>query len=263
MGAFRIFNLVFLLICMPLVGCGVTDIDKDDEYAKMSKADILLRAKMAMNAQHYQEATKDLDAIEAHYPFSEDAKKAKLLSLYTSLKAGQYAIAETEAQYFIEMNPNHPKVDYAYFIKGLSAYYQSIGRLVRYLPINRDATDQNSNRRAFFAFSELVKKYPKSKYANNAYKRMVYLKNTLAKYELNTAIYYAKRSAWVAVINRANNIVENFDDTEHVKEALYLLSIAYNKLKMYQQSQDAIKILEHNHPGSIAKLKEIEYIKNT
>ena len=120
---------------------------------------------------------------------------------------------------FIRLYPQNTHVDYAYFLKGLVNFNRGKGLTERFLPIDASQRDQSSALTAFQAFSELLERYPQSQYAEDAKKRMVFLRNRLARHEIHVASYYMKRGAYLAAVNRAKNVVESYPRTPSVPDA--------------------------------------------
>ncbi|MGH8245280.1 MAG: outer membrane protein assembly factor BamD, partial [Gammaproteobacteria bacterium] len=170
------------------------------------------------------------------------------------------AQAITAAERFIRLHPNHPNVDYAYYLKGLVNFNRGRGLTERFLPIDLSQRDPASALQSFRDFEDLLEKFPDSPYAADTQKRMVYLRNILAQHEVNVANYYMRRGAYVAAANRARYVIETYPRTPSVPDALVLMAKAYKVLEMDDLSNDAIRVLElnyPNHPG-IHEVREVE-----
>jgi outer membrane protein assembly factor BamD len=162
----------------------------------------------------------------------------------------------------IKLNPRHPNVDYAYYVKGLARFDQGRGFLDRISPLDPSQRDPGRALESFEDFSVLVNRFPNSRYAKDARKRMLYLRNNLAKHELHVANYYMRRGAYVAAANRAKYVVENYDRAPSVPRALVVMSKAYKVLGLTDLSDDVVRVLRLNypeHPG----VKEIEALTIT
>ena len=152
----------------------------------------------------------------------------------------------------MKLYPGSLAIDYAHYLKGLSNYNQNKGLLSRFLPTDTSQRDQGAAVDSFNDFSELLKRYPDSKYAEDARQRMVHLRDLLAREEVNIANYYMRRGAYVAAANRARYVVENYQQTTSMPEALTIMAKAYKVLQMDDLSNDALRVLElnfPNHPG--------------
>ena len=147
------------------------------------------------------------------------------------------------------MHPRHASADYAYYLKGLANFNRGRNVLDVVLPQDPSARDPGAAAQAFRDFEELVRQYPDSRYAADATQRMVYLKNTVAQHEIHVARYYLRRAAYVAAANRARYVVERFQGTPSVPEALVIMATAYRVLGLDDLSADALRVLELNYPN--------------
>ena len=151
---------------------------------------------------------------------------------------------------FIKLHPNHPNVDYAYYLKGVVNFYEDQSSLAQWSGQDPTERDPRSARDSFAAFKELVQRYPKSKYAADATARMAYLVNGLASHEVHVARYYYERGAYVAAANRAQYAVKTYPESPAIEEALYIASQSYAKLGMKELQADAERVLRTNFPNS-------------
>lgn len=202
----------------------------------------------AMDSDNYTLAVEKLQLLEARYPFGRYSEQAQLELIYAYFKTYEPESAAAAADRFIRLHPNHDNIDYAYYMKGLTAFEQDRSFLTRYLPLDETQRDPGAARDSFDAFATLVNRYPESEYAPDAQKRMQYLKNRLAAHEIHVASYYMKRQAWVAAANRGRYVVENFQETPSVPDALAIMGEAYTELRLTDLAQDAYRVLELNFP---------------
>lgn len=241
-----VVGVALLTMLMLLGGCATTG---DEEGFKSWPAKKLYKeAKNEMDAGDYELAIEYLETLEARYPFGELAEQAQLETAYAYYKFEEYDSAIAAADRFIKLHPRHPKVDYAYYLRGLAAYHKNDTPYDIIAKQDPSERDPGSTRDSFNYFAELVKKFPKSKYVPDAIKRMKYQRNLLAKHEIHIAHYYMKRGAYVAAANRAKYVVENYSQTPAVAEALTLLSEAYKNLKMDDLASDTKRVLKENYP---------------
>ena len=147
-------------------------------------------------------------------------------------------------------------MDYAYYLKGLVNYDQNLGLLEKYMPSRIRDRDQTASRDAFADFRELLRRYPDSRYASDARQRMVFLRNNLAAYEIAVGEYYYRREAFIATVNRARYVLENYPGTPQNAEALMLMHMAYNELQMTDLADSAFEVLEINYPDHYYVLGE-------
>src|SRR6056300_1056608 len=183
------------------------------------------------------------------YPDHKVIPTARLKLAYAYYKFSDRELSNSTLNQFITLYPSHPSMDYALFLKGLNLYKEKgiINKLTFQDISDRDVNDL---KKAFDAFDELIKKYPDSKYSQDATDRMTYLMNKIAEYDLHVARYYMKRRAYVAALNRAKNVYTSYPDSIHVKEALVIQYIAYKELKLKDLEMSTKKIIDHNYPNS-------------
>ena len=230
-----------------LWGCSTTSEDEEG-FKSWPPEKLYKEAQREMKAGDYELAIEYFETLEARYPFGKLAEQAQLETSYAYYKFQEYDSAIAAADRFIKLHPSHPNVDYAYYLRGLASYHKNDTPFDAIAPQDPSERDPSSTRNSFNYFAELVKKFPKSKYAPDAIERMKYQRNMLAKHEVYIANYYMKRGAFVAAANRAKYVVENYPQTPAVAEALELLTEAYTNLKMPDLASDAKRVLEKNYP---------------
>lgn len=239
----RWFRLLPLLLVLLIHGCATSP---EDEFAKMSAQELYDKAKKSLKSGDYETAISTFEQLEARYPFGKYAQQAQLEIAYAYYKYDEPDSCIATADRFIRNNPGNPHIDYAYYLKGLANYTRGASLVDRVG--SRDPSDRDTRalRDAFNDFTQLVKKFPDSRYAEDATRRLVYLHNMLAKYEINVAKYYMKRGAWVAAANRAKYVIENYQRTPAAQEALEVLVRAYSKMGLTGLADDARRVLELN-----------------
>lgn len=205
-------------------------------------------AKKNVENERYFAAIKDFEALEAKSPYGKYSDKAQLGLIYAHFKNKDFDSALSEVDRFIKLHPNHQNVDYAYYLKGLINYEANFSVIYKYLPIDRSKREPTQAKQSFEDFKFLLKKFPKSIYLKDARKRMIVLKEQLAKHELYVANFYFNKGAYLAASNRANHILKEFDKTKSTKEALMILIKSYNKLGMHELEKESINILNKNFP---------------
>jgi outer membrane protein assembly factor BamD len=205
-------------------------------------------AKEALKDGDYITAIEYYEKLEARYPLGKYAQQAQLDIIYAYYKYEEPESAIVAADRFLKLYPRHPKIDYVYFLKGLVYFEFNQGSLERFLPLERSQRDPTSLRRAYQVFSELVMRFPKSKYYQDAKQRMIYLRNVLAMHELQVAEFYMKRGAYLAAANRAKTVVESYQRTPAVPDALVILSKSYKIMGLNDLYADTLKVLKLNYP---------------
>ena len=197
----------------------------------------------------WQTAIENLEALEAQFPFGDYAEQAQLELIYARYKSNEHETAIAAADRFIRLHPQHPNVDYAYYLKGLSSFAKSKGFFDQLLPTDETKRDPGSARNSFSTFSELLNRFPESAYAPDARKRMIYLRNILARHEIHAANYYFFRGAYLAAANRGRYVVENFQKTPAVPDGLAVMAQAYYLMQMNDLANDAATLLATNYPN--------------
>jgi outer membrane protein assembly factor BamD len=231
-------------------GCGLLPDNKTDETVGWSAQKLYGEAKDAMAARTWDKAIKYLEKLEARYPYGRYAQQAQLDIAYAYWKQGERASAIAAADRFIKLYPNHPNVDYAYYLKGLVNFNENTGLMS--IVDNPDLSERDSKgtRESFEAFKDLVNRFPDSKYADDARARMRYLVNMLAQYEVHVARYYMKRGAYVAAANRAQYAVKNYPQAPALEEAVFIMVKAYDALGMTDLRDSADRVMRTNFPQS-------------
>jgi outer membrane protein assembly factor BamD len=235
------------LLALMLAGCSGFG-DKPDPTRDWTVERLYGEAKAAMDEGEYATAIEYYEKLESRFPFGRYAEQAQIDVAYAYWKQEEYASAIAAAERFIKLHPRHPNVDYAYYLKGLVNFEQGQTLMDRVLPRDMSRRDPGGVRQAFDDFSELVRRFPDSKYSQDARQRMVYLKNLLAQHEVHVADYYMRRGAYVAAANRARYVVENYQGSPAVASALVIMAKAYRLMDLDDLSADALRVLKLNYP---------------
>ena len=252
-----------LLACLALAACashGDKRHQKQDKDENTTEQVLYRSAESSIRSSNYKDAITKLERLEARFPFGRYAEQAQLELIYAHYMSYESDQARSAADRFIRLHPLHPNADYAYYMKGVTAFDQERGFLDRFRaadPVNRDLTH---SREAFAAFAEFLARYPGSYYATDAQQRMIYLRNLLARSEIEVAQFYMRRGAYVAAANRARNVVEHFDQSQSVADALAIQIESAWRLGMPEPARDALKVLELNYPHYPAFDKEGRFV---
>ncbi len=242
-----------------LSGCSIFG-DEQDITKDWSAERLYSAAKERLENKDYEKAIGYYEKLEARYPFGPHSHQAQLDIAYAYYRNDEPGAAVAAADRFIKLHPRHPNVDYAYYIKGLANYLKTGGFVARIVAKDYSKRDTGAAQEAFRDFSELVRRFPNSKYSQDAAQRMLYLKNTLARHEVHVAKFYMTRGAYVAAANRARYVVENYQRTPAMPDALVVLAKSYKAMELPRLSSDALRVLELNypdHPG-IQEIAELE-----
>ncbi len=247
------FATLFPLLLL-LAGCAGLDQDPTKDWTVER---FYTEAKTALKEGNYATAIKHFETLEARYPYGPYAEQAQLEVAYAYYKDQEIASAIAAANRFIRMHPTHAHVDYAYYLKGLANFNDQPNALEHFFT-DKDLSERDPRgmRDAYDAFRELVERYPQSRYTEDARNRMVYLVNFLAKSEINVARFYYDRRAYVATVNRTKYVIERYQRTPSVEDALGLQALAYQKMGMEGLMTDTLRVLEKNFPNS-RYLKEV------
>ena len=245
----RALGSVLLAATLTLGGCGLLP-EVKDETAGWSAQKLYAEAKDNLNSGNYERAVKLFETLEARYPFGRYAQQAQLEVAYAYYKDNEPISAVAACDRFIKLHPNHPNVDYAYYLKGLANFNDDLGMLGKLVDQDMSERDPRAARDAFLSFKELVTRFPQSQYAADSTARMKYLVNALASNEVHVAKYYLKRKAWVAAANRAKTVLETYPEAPAMEEALAIMVVAYDELKLTDLRDDALRVLKLNFPDS-------------
>ena len=247
----RLSLALFLALC--LTACGLLP-EQVDETKGWSANKLYSEAKTNLNDGNYEKAIKFYEKLEARFPYGRYAQQAQLEIAYAYYKDKDVASSIAAAERFIKLHPNHPNVDYAYYLKGLANFNDDLGLLGRLATsfTGQDMTerDPKAARESFDAFKDLVTRFPDSKYTPDSIERMNYLVNALASHEIHVARYYMRRGAYVAAANRAQYALKNYPQAPANEEGLLILVQAYDKLGMTDLRNDAERVLKTNFPDS-------------
>ncbi|MEW6164915.1 MAG: outer membrane protein assembly factor BamD [Pseudomonadota bacterium] len=242
-------SLLAALLLAAVAGCGLLP-EQIDETAGWSANKLYSEAKGAMGEGAYDKAVKYFEKLEARYPYGRYAQQAQLEVAYAYYKQEEKPQAIAACDRFIRLHPNHPNVDYAYYLRGLVNFNEDLGLLGHVSMQDLTERDPKAAAESFEAFKALVTKFPDSKYAKDAALRMAYLVNALASHEVHVAHYYMRRGAYVAAANRAQASLKNYPDAPANEEALFIMVKAYDSLKMDDLRDDAERVMRKNFPDS-------------
>ena len=185
-------------------------------------------------------ASKQFDEVERQHPYSVWATKAQLMAAYTHYQNSKYDDAIIAADRFIQLHPGNRDVAYAYYLKALS-YYEQITDVSR---------DQRVTERATKALEEVVRRFPDSQYGRDSKLKLDLTRDHLAGKEMEIGRYYLRQGQYLAAINRFRRVVENYQTTTHIPEALHRLTESYLALGVVEEAKQTAAVLGYNYPGS-------------
>lgn len=237
-----------LVACCALAaaGCGY----KERAAENLQPERMYEKAHKLLMGGDYRGAVRYYEALDARYPFSDEARQSRLDIIYAYYRSREQESAIDAADQFIRENPTHPRVDYAMYLRGLIYFERSPNFLERWFNTDLEQRPPQDVRRAFDAFEQLIKQHPQSIYAHDARQRMIYLRNRLADYEVYVAEHYLKRQAWVAAVDRSRYCIENYDGAPATRQALEIMISAYQGLGLNDLAERSQEVFALNYPNT-------------
>lgn len=231
----------FLILALQLSGCGGGSTEKAATSGPSAPVETIYNNGMdALNSQRYTTAEDQFSLVEQNYPYSAWAAKAQLMQGYAQYLQNHYTDAIATIDRYIELHPSGPDTPYAYYLRALS-YYEQIEDVER---------DQKSTSQAMAALQQVVDRYPDSAYARDARLKIDLARDHLAGYEMSIGLWYEHQHLYEAAIGRFQRVVEDYQTTNHVPEALHRLVEIYLRLGMRDQAMRTAAVLGYNYPGS-------------
>ena len=193
-----------------------------------------------MDRQYYQTAIKTLEKLERQHPRDPLTEKSKLMTVYANYRIGEFDKAILAADRFIALYPNGKDVAYVMWLKGTS-YFAQIKDITRDQQLSADAIE---------TYNLLISNYPNSEYAKDAKEKLLVAFDNLAGKEMSVGRYYLGNGQYTAAINRFRVVIEQWQTSTHIEEALYRLTEAYLSLGLVNEAATAAAVLGHNYPSS-------------
>jgi len=226
---------------LALGACGDDEDDLDEIVAKNESVDVLYdKARATFNEKKYKQAIDDFEEVERQHPYSEWAPRAEIMAAYAAYKGAQYDDGIMILDRFVKLHPTHPSTPYAYYLKALCSYTQisDVGR------------DQKMTEEARAALEEVIARYPDSDYAQDAKLKLDLTDDHLAGKEMEIGRYYLKQQEYISAINRFKYVVDHYQTTSHIPEALHRLVECYLRLGVVPEAKKYAAVLGYNYPGS-------------
>lgn len=240
--------LIGFALCFSLIVSGCSSDPTKNKAPIKSEQAYYSSAQTALKAKNYFLAVEQLQNIETHYPFGKYTAQAQLDLIYAQYQSGSFDAAAAAAERFIQQNPSHPKLDYAYYMRALADYDVNRGFITRVLPTTPAQRSMKPVMDAYQSFKRLVTRFPNSEYAADGRKRMIYLRNILAEHELEVGQYYLRRGAYLAAANRAQYVLKHFPESPSVPQALALSYKGYTELEMKDLAKKHLDLLVKAYP---------------
>jgi outer membrane protein assembly factor BamD len=236
MRRFRRCRWPILALALSLAACAA---DKDT-YVEKPVETLYNTAMNQLEDEDYTKAAKSFDEVDRQHPYSSWATKAQLMSAYALYQAGKYDESITAADRFISLHPGSRDIAYAYYMKALD-YYVQIADVAR---------DQKTTLQAMQSLQEVVRRFPDTKYGRDARLKIDLARDHLAGKEMEIGRYYERQGYYLAAINRFRRVVDDYQTTTHVPEALHRLTECYTALGLTEEAERVASVLGYNYPGS-------------
>ena len=248
-GKFRV--LLILMLLVGLSGCqslGKLFGDKEEPTETLPVEQMYSEAKASMGGRNFDRAARYYQRLVSRFPYGPYSEQAQLELAYVLHKQAKTEEATSAINRFIRTYPTHRHIDYAYYLKALINFDRSSGLILRLARQDMSARDLGAPTQSLNDFADVVRRYPNSRYAPDARQRMIYLRNLLARHELNVGLYYLRRDAFVAAANRGKYILQTYPQSQYDGDAVALMASAYTELGQEQLAADARRVLELNYP---------------
>lgn len=229
-------GLLAVTIAIALAACS----EKKDDYVERPVEELYNEAMDLVDKEEYQRAAKAFEEVERQHPYSVWATKAQLMAAYVLYERNKYDDSLIQLDRFIQLHPGNKDAPYAYYLKGL-CYYEQITDVSR---------DQRMTEQAMKSLQEVVDRFPASTYAKDARLKVDLARDHLAGKEMTIGRYYQSKNQWLAALNRFKAVVDNYQTTTHVPEALHRMVEIYVTLGLDDEAKKTAAVLGHNFPGS-------------
>jgi outer membrane protein assembly factor BamD len=242
MNRFRPFARALPLAFAALLGaaCASVQPKEEDIVIEGSVEDLYNRATDLLEAENYKEAARFYNEVDRQHPYSTWASRAQLMAAYSYYKEREYETAITALNRFIRLHPSHRDIAYAYYLKSL-CYFEQVRDVRR---------DQTASEEALKAFDEVIKRFPDSRYAQDARNKIVLVQDHLAGHEMSVGRWYQRRGRYLAAINRYKVVIEKYQTSRQVPEALHRMTESYTALGLTDEARRVAAVLGHNYPSS-------------
>lgn len=232
----RIYGAAWAVVMLGVIGCS----EKEAPYIEQPVDVLYNRALDDLGRQEYKAAAKAFEEVDRQHPYSVWATKAQIMAAFTYYQSNKYDDAIIALDRFIQLHPGHRDVPYAYYLKAL-CFYEQISDVGR---------DQRVTQQALDALAEVVKRFAETPYARDSRLKVELTIDHLAGKEMAVGRYYQQNKQYVGAINRYRTVIERYQTTTHVPEALHRLVESYLALGVKPEAQEAAAVLGHNFPGS-------------
>ena len=240
-------TLEFSLFALILLTIGCSSVETSTNW---SVEEFHAKARGYLNSGDWEQAIEYYHQLERRYPYGKYTEQSELDVIYAHYRNNEPELAISSADRFIRLHPTHGRIDYAYYLKGLASFQPNAPLLSRLSSVDPSTRDLTTAREAFEVFRDLVTRFPGSRYEADARQKMAEILDLLGKHDLNIARYYARRGAYVATINRAKYVIEQYPELPAVEHALGIMVSTYEKMGLKSLRNDTLRILQLNYPDS-------------
>jgi len=246
----RLLLLLVLAVILGSTGCSsIKKMWKNDDKNEGQPVEALYdKGHTYMRKGRWSSASETYQRLIAQYPYGPYTEQAQMEMAYAEFKAGKHDDAVSTIDRFIRTYPTHRNIPYFYYLRGLSNASRNTVFMAKVFDLQMSNRDLSTPQQAYNDFSTVVERYPNSRYAADAAKRMISLRNLFAKHELDSALYYLRRGADVAAITRAKYLLETYPQSEWQNDAVAVLGVAYTQLGNQALADDARRVLLQNDP---------------
>jgi len=245
-----VYRLLILMVLVVFGVSGCASTTTAEKYKDHSAQQIYMSGAKEFQKGKYTKSITYFEALDSLYPFGPYNQQAQYDLITAYYKTGKAALALAAAERYIRLYPRAKNVDYAYYMKGVVNFGRDRNWLQKVFRTDPAQHDLNYMRQAFADFQTLVKRFPNSQYVPDAEKRMAYIRNLMAKHELEVAKFYFVRKTYVAAANRASGIVEHYEGAPQVIPALGIMVRSYRALNQTDMANDAMRVLAQSYPNS-------------
>ena len=242
-------RILALMLTVVVTGTGCGKIFKKDKEAENQPVEVMYEeAHQSMRNGNWDRGLQRFRQLIAQYPYGPYTEQALMETAYAEYKAGKLDDAVTTVDRFIRTYPTHRNVPYMYYLRGLANSNRDTVFLQRVWRLDASRRDLSTPMQGYSDLNTVAERYPNSRYAADARQRMIALRNQFALHELDTAIYYLRREAWVSAASRARYLLETYPPSSHQNDAVAVLAEAYTQLGNQTLAADAKRVLELNDP---------------
>lgn len=242
LGLVRNLAIAFgaILLVSACSGSSFFAANEEEPYIEGSVEDLYNRGTDLLLAGEHEEAARFFNEVDRQHPYSPWATRAQLMAAYSYYRAGQYETAVQALDRFIRLHPGHRDIAYAYYLKAMS-YYDQIRDVRR---------DQQPARNALAAFQDVDRRFPQSRFAEDSRRKIVLVRDHLAGHEMEVGRFYQDRDQHLAAIIRFRTVIDEYQTTSMVPEALHRLTESYTALGMTDEARQVAAVLGYNYPAS-------------